>query len=89
MIFLSSLIQGRDMFASGNNSIKYVKRGDPSSPDFTLTDFTTAGSWAALDLSSIVPAGVRLVHVRFSFRDDATRALLCFRDNDDTDVYTT
>jgi len=41
----------------------YVDRGDPSSYDFTVGDFTTDGAWHTLDLSGITPVGARLVHI--------------------------
>lgn len=41
----------------------YVDRGDPSSWDFSKTDFTTDGEWHILNLSSIVPEGTTIVHL--------------------------
>lgn len=43
-------------------ALDYIWRGDPAVPDFTIVDFTTDGLWHILDLSAIVPLGVRLVH---------------------------
>ena len=45
-------------------SLYYIDRGDPSSYDFNETDFTTDLQWHDLDLSSIVPEGAKLVHIR-------------------------
>ena len=41
----------------------YTDRGDPSSYDFSKTDFTTDGEWHVLDLSVLVPEGTTLVHL--------------------------
>lgn len=43
---------------------KYVDRGDPENYDFVKEDLITDQTWHDLDLSSIVPAGIRLVHLR-------------------------
>jgi hypothetical protein len=40
----------------------YTDRGDPSSADFSKTDFTIDGGWHILNLSSIVPEGAATVH---------------------------
>lgn len=40
----------------------YIDRGDPSSVDFSKTDFTIDGYWHVLDLSNIVPEGATLIH---------------------------
>jgi len=48
------------MFASGSinsGGMTIVDRGDPSSPDFTVGNFTLDAAWHDLDLSAIVPAG--------------------------------
>lgn len=43
--------------------VSYSDRGDPSSWDFSKTDFSTDGAYHTLDLSSIVPEGASLVHL--------------------------
>ena len=40
---------------------KFVRRGDPATPDFELGDLTTDGSPHTLDLSSIIPVGATSV----------------------------
>jgi len=45
-------------------SALYYDRGDPVSEDFSVGDFTKDGVWYDLDLSSIVPEGATLVHLR-------------------------
>lgn len=52
--------------------INYVSRGDAPAPDFTITDFSTAGTYTVLDLSSIVPAGAKAVLFRLGIVDPAT-----------------
>ncbi len=46
--------------------VSYNDRGDPSSVDFSKTDFTTNGEWHVLNLSGIVPEGATLVHLLIS-----------------------
>jgi len=48
----------------------YVDRGDPSNVDFQIGDFITDGTWHDLDLSSIVPAGAKAVHLWLNIKDD-------------------
>jgi hypothetical protein len=40
----------------------YTDRGDPSSVDFSKTDFSIDGNWHVLDLSEKVPEGATIVH---------------------------
>lgn len=40
----------------------YVYRGDPAAYDFRVGDFIQDGVWRDLDLSGILPAGIRAVH---------------------------
>jgi len=42
----------------------YTTRGDQSAFDFTKNDFTRDAGWHDLDLSSIVPAGTKLIRVK-------------------------
>lgn len=42
----------------------YVDREDPSAYDFTKEDLTTDLQWHDLDLSSIIPEGVNLIHMK-------------------------
>ena len=42
----------------------FVDRGDPSSEDYVATNLTKDGAWHDLDLSSIVPAGTKLILLR-------------------------
>ena len=44
-------------------AVKYVDRGDPDAYDFALTNLTADDAWRDLDLSGILPAGVRLAHL--------------------------
>lgn len=64
--------------SNGRNLDTYVVR-NPSNWDFTL--FTTNGSWIndGLDLSSIVPAGAKAVHLRTQIRDDVAGSTFSVR----------
>lgn len=61
--------------------VNYVDRGDPSSIDKTLADFTCDGNWNDLDLSGIVPAGALAIHINVFVEDDAASSILQFRPN--------
>ena len=45
-------------------SFNYIDRGDPLDYDFTKDDFIADAQWHDLDLSSIVPEGATLIHIR-------------------------
>ncbi len=42
----------------------YVDRGDPSSFDFTLGDFTLDNAWHPLNLSAVIPVDTSLVAIQ-------------------------
>lgn len=52
--------------------VNYVDRGDPSAFDFTQATLTINAAWHDLDLSSIVPAGAKAVHLAVWVNDNAT-----------------
>ncbi len=61
------------MFASGVKTVVpsssiYVSSGDVVANSFDKTDFTYDSQWNELDLSAIVPAGVKLVHIEVVHR---------------------
>lgn len=58
-----------------------VNRGDPAATDWDETDLTTDATWRDLDLSSVVPAGARFVHLLVEVTDDAANSLIKFRRN--------
>jgi len=49
----------------------YIPRGIVGAYDFTLGNFTRNGAWNDLDISGIIPAGVRLVHLKFNLKATA------------------
>jgi len=51
---------------------KIIDRGDPSSADYTKTDFTFDASWHTLDLSAILPSWARFVLLRLIITPDNT-----------------
>ena len=65
----------------------YVDRGDPSSDDFAVGDFTTDFTWRDLDLSSIVPAGAASVYLHLTLQDGAAGSLMQFRKNGQTNSF--
>jgi len=65
----------------------YVDRGDPAAYDFAVGDFTTDGTWNDLDLSGIVPAGAKAVHLFMVLVDDAAGSLLLFRKKGNTSIF--
>ncbi len=65
----------------GVNSDMFYNRGDPSAYDFTVTSFTTDGTWRDLDLSAIVPTGAKAVLLLVSVKDDIVNAAIGFRRN--------
>lgn len=59
----------------------YVDRGDPAVPDLNTGDLDKDGTWHTLDLSSVVPAGAKAVHLYLILFDDAVGSLISFRKN--------
>lgn len=47
--------------------------------DFTRTALTTAPGWSTLNLSAIIPSGVRAVHIQVSYRSSSAAAFFLFR----------
>ena len=67
-----------------DNKVSYVDRGDPTSFDFTISDFSTDGSWHDLDLSGIIPVDASAVQVSLFIQDDAIGSLFQVRKNGNT-----
>lgn len=59
----------------------YHDRGDVANWDFDLGDITTDWTWRELDLSGIVPAGVKAVSVIIGVNDDAADSIVHFGKN--------
>ena len=66
---------------------RFYDRGDPSSIDFTLSDFTTDEAWHDLDLSNIVPSGAKAVLLSLLIQDDKTLSWVMFRKNGNINEY--
>ena len=66
--------------------VNYIDRGDPAGWDFQVSDLTTNGAWHDLDLSAIVPAGAKQVHISAYIQDDASTTSLSFRKKGNTQV---
>lgn len=67
--------------------LQYEDRGDPTAYDFLIADFTTDGNWHDLDLSAIVPKGVKLVHFTVIVGDDSSNKYIYFRKNGNANAY--
>ena len=61
--------------------INYVDRGDPSSVDWNVGDFTTDETFRDLDCSSIVPAGATTIAFNCDIKDDAAASIFGLRKN--------
>lgn len=60
--------------------IAYVDRGDIDDYDYTLANFTRDADWHDLDLSSIVPEGVRMIRVVAQIKRDNPGAYFRIRE---------
>jgi len=67
--------------APAPSPVSYNDRGDPSSWDFSKTDFTADGGYHVLDLSSKVPEGTTLVHLLVHALTAYNNSLIIFRKN--------
>ena len=83
-----NLASDSDTAAASQQSIKaalarkgFVHRGDPSSNDWAVGDFTTDGTWNDLDASSIVPANTAAILFRLVLIDDAVGSTFLLRKN--------
>lgn len=68
------------------NTLTWEDRGDPATVDFDTGDFTKDGNWHTVDLSSIVPAGAKLVLLRTAVATSTLSAsrVFDFRKNGNT-----
>lgn len=67
----------------------YVDRGDPAAVDFEIGDLTTDGAWHELDLSAIVPAGTKAVHIRIIIGDNLINQIIHLRKKGNTNITNT
>lgn len=61
--------------------VNMVSRGYFTGHDFTINDFTTDATWRELDLSAIVPAGTKFVHLRINLLHSAIGSMLILKKN--------
>jgi hypothetical protein len=62
----------------------YYDRGDPSTYDFSLSDFTTDGTWKTKSLATIVPVGTKAVNCRVQVEDGSVGVYVAFRKKGNT-----
>ena len=48
----------------------YITRGDPDAWDYNIGDFRIEQTWRELNLSGLVPAGAKAVHVRVGLKNN-------------------
>lgn len=60
------------------DGLKFVNRGDPASEDFGLGDFTFDDAYHDLDLSGIIPEGVKVVLFTIEMNTAASRQRVAF-----------
>ena len=67
----------------------YERDADPSSHDFTVSDFTTDATWNEIDFSTndLVPQNSKAVKVFLIVKDNAVGSQIYFRKKGRTDVY--
>lgn len=70
-----------------NAGMLFVDRGDPSSVDFAVGDFTKDDTWRDLDLSSIVPAGAKGIIITCDIVGSATNQPAKFRKKSNSNTY--
>lgn len=58
-----------------------ISKGDVSANYFSVSDFTTDGTWRDLDLSSIVPTGTVWVLLKIGLKANAAPKYAKFRKN--------
>jgi hypothetical protein len=77
----SGVIEHKHSGGDWSRTSSYVDRGDPSSTDKEVGDFTTDGTWVDLDLSAIVPTGATRVKFRITIQDGSVNQVMQFREN--------
>lgn len=66
----------------------YFRRDpEPTDWEYEVGDLTTDATWNDLDLSSIVPAGARAVHLLVQIADGVADSHLAFRCNGNSGIY--
>lgn len=67
------------MFFSIHRGHRFIDRGDPTDYDFLRADFTTDGTWRALDLSTIVPKNAIAVIISLYIKSASGNVSVNFR----------
>ncbi len=68
-------------------SMLYVDRGDPADYDWDKFNFTQDGSYYDLDLSSIVPANAKLVHLRVALKSPVGNSVFSIRKKGNSNTF--
>lgn len=79
----NSLPKINDELRQVNDNIdnKVRDEGDTTAVNFALASFTTDGAWHDLDLSRIIPKGVKWVILQVEVKDGAAGSTMLFRKN--------
>lgn len=64
----------------------YVDRGDPSTQDFTLANFTCDNTWRELDLSAFIPTIARAILCHLKFEASVKDEEILFRKQGNTNA---
>ena len=70
------------------DNLSYVDRGDPAAHDFLVGDLTLDLTWRELDLSSIIPSGVKAVVLRVAMNDTVAGTYIQLRKNGNSNATT-
>jgi len=65
----------------------FVNRGDPSSFDFTLSDFIADDDWHELNLSAVIPTSAHAVLVELEVKATAAGREIIFKNYGNTNAY--
>jgi hypothetical protein len=75
----------------GLTYVNYVDRGDNSSWDKTITDFTADGTWktgaSGIDLSAIIPADAKLAVFLVAINDNSVGSYFSMRKRGNSNAY--
>jgi len=72
---------GTDWVSEASVGETYYDLGDPVAPDYVVGDLTVTNAWTDLDLTTIVGAGAKRIHLQVFIRDDDVNLRIIFRKN--------
>ena len=75
------------MFSLCKKGVRYVHRVPPTAVDFTKNSFIWDAVCRELDLSSIVPANAKLVHISVEFKSTDDGNYIGFTSTDDSEMW--